>query len=199
MTVPSFRTRFVGPTALAFVTVLLSPAIARADLFAFKTLEGFEKCLQMDHLVESTKTETGDQTRLLGQVELQMRCIERAVAVLEPLKSKATDLDFIGSVKRLSAPENSVALVAVLVGHALSGCNELAAYEVLTKTLSHPKNTNPSSNYAKAKNVVKQCLKDKEFRADFLEEKDRPDAYLSKNACEVLMEENVVKSCGKGR
>jgi hypothetical protein len=42
---------------------------------------------------------------------------------------------------------------------------------------------------------VKRCLKDKEFRKDFLEEQDSSDANISANACQILLEEKLVKSC----
>jgi hypothetical protein len=42
---------------------------------------------------------------------------------------------------------------------------------------------------------VKRCLKDGEFKKDFLEEKDSSDSYLAANACTILLEEKLVKSC----
>ncbi len=181
---------------LALPVLLLSmQSVAHADVFAFKDLDGFEKCLQTDHLVEKVKSDKGEQARYLDELEIQMRCIEAAVKVISPQKSKDNDLEFIGAVKRLSAPENSLDLINVLVDHTIAGCNELAAYEVLTKSLSRPKDKSKSSVFMKAKTIVKRCLKDKEFKTDFMEEKDKPDGYLSANACEILLEEKLVKSC----
>lgn len=180
---------------LATLLLLSLPSLAHADVFGFKDLAGFEKCMQTDHLVEEVKTDKGSQTRLLGEVEIQMRCIDSAVKVLAPGKSKDTDLEFINAAKRLTAHENVVDLVGVLADHALVGCNELAAYTVLTKALSHPKDTGKASLFSRTKLVVKRCLKDGQFKADFLEEKDASDSYLAANACDILLEEKLVKSC----
>ena len=184
---------------LAASLLLALPSAARADVFAFKDLEGFEKCLQTDHLVEEVKTDKGSQTRLLGEVEIQMRCIGNAAKLLAPLKSKDSDLAFIASAKRLSAHENAVELVGVLADHAAAGCNELSAYTVLTKALAHPKSAGAASLFARTRAVVKRCLKDAQYRADFLEEKDAADAHVAANACEILLEEKLVKSCKGGK
>jgi hypothetical protein len=184
---------------LAAILLACLPSLAHADVFAFKDHEGFEKCMKTDHLLEGVKTDDGSQARLLGEVEIQMRCIASAVKLLTPLKNKDTDLEFINTTKQLSAHENAVDLVGVLADHALSGCNELTAYTVLTKTLSHPKETSKSSLYVHAKNVVKRCLKDAEFRKDFTEEKDAADSYLAAAACEILVEEKIVKQCKGGK
>jgi hypothetical protein len=175
------------------------PALAHADVFAFKDLEGFEKCMNTDHLVEQIKTDNGSQTQLLGEVEVQMRCIDSAVKVLTPIKKKETDLEFIVSAKRLTAHENVVALVGVLADHTAAGCNEMKAYEVLTKALSHPKEAGTASLFSRTKVVVKRCLKDAEFKKDFLEEKDSSDSYLAANACTILLEEKLVKSCKEAK
>ena len=180
--------------ATLFLSLCL-PSLAHADVFAFKDIEGFERCMQTDHLVEEIKTDKGSQTRLLGEVEIQLKCIDSAVKVLTPLKSKDTDLEFINTAKRLTAHENAVALVGVLADHAVAGCNELAAYSVLTKALSHPKDTAKTSLFSRTKAVVKRCLKDNQYKSDFLEEKDSADSYLSANACEILLEEKLVKAC----
>jgi hypothetical protein len=164
-------------------------------VFAFKDLDGFEKCLQTDHLVEKVNTDKGSQTRYLSQVEIQIRCVESAVKVLAPAKSKDTDLDFIGAVKRLSAPENALDLISVLVDHTITGCNDIAAYEVLTRSLARPKDTSKSSYFTKAKTIVKRCLKDKDFKTDFMDEQTSENGHLGANACEILLEEKLVKSC----
>lgn len=181
--------------ALAVVMVAGTAAQADADVFVFRDLDGFEKCMQTDHLVESEKTAGGEQARFLSQVEIQLRCIESAVKLLAPATDKKLMMSFIDSAKRLTAPENSVDLINVLIGKQLPACNDMPVYEVLTRTLSHPKETSARSNWAKARLVVKRCLKDAQYRKDFLEEKDSGNSYLSTNACEILLEEKLVKSC----
>jgi hypothetical protein len=178
---------------LAAILLACLPSLAHADVFGFKDHDGFEKCMSTDHLVEEVKTDKGSQTRLLDEVEIQMRCIDSAVKLLTPLKSKETDLQFIETAKRLTAHENAVDLVGVLADHAVAACNEMTGYTVLTKALSHPKDWGKS--VARARVVVKKCLKDNQFKTDFLEEKDSSDSYLAANACQILLEEKLVKSC----
>jgi hypothetical protein len=168
---------------------------ARADVFGFKDLEGYERCLQTDHLVETVKTDKGEQSRFLSQVEIQLRCIESAVKLLGPSKDKDLAMSFVKSTKRLSSHENSLDLINVLVDKSLPDCNEMAVYEVINRGLSRPKTTEAKSSYSRARIVAKKCLKDAQYKKDFLEEIDSSDAQLAANACEILLEEKLVKSC----
>jgi hypothetical protein len=185
----------VKPSLALSVLLVSLPSVARADVFAFKDLDGFEKCLQADPVVEKAKVGDKEQTRYLSTNEMQLRCIESAAKVLAPAKSKENDLAFIAAAKRQSFPENALDLISVLVDHTLAGCNELAAYEVLTRSLRYRKDPGRSSPFTKARSIVKRCLKDKQFRTDFVEEKDRPEGFLGANACEILLEEKLVRSC----
>lgn len=187
----------MGSTRLvAAACIALSASAAHAeDIFAFKDLEGYEKCLGTDHLLESTTTKDGSQKRLLSQIEIQLKCVDAAVKLTQQTKKKDQMADFIKATKRLSAWENSVDLINVLVDASLPECNEMAYYEVLTKALSAPRDNN--RYFPRTKTVVKKCLKDKQFKADFLEEKDRSDTYLADNACVILLEEKLVKACPK--
>jgi len=183
---------------LAAMCLVLAGSVTTAhaeDIFAFKDLEGYEKCLNTDHLVESTNTKDGSQKRLLSQIEIQLKCVDAAVKLLGQTKKKDQMADFIKATKRLSAWENSLDLINVLVDASLPDCNEMAYYEVLTKSLSAPRDNN--RYFTRAKTVVKKCLKDKTFKADFLEEKDSSNSYLSENACVILLEEKLVKACPK--
>jgi hypothetical protein len=182
-------------TKFALLVLFALPMGAHADVFNFKDLPGFEQCMQTPHLIEEIKTDQGIQKRQQGEVEIQMRCIASAVNLLTPRKSQDTDLAFIHAAKRLTAHENVVDLVGVLADHAPAGCNDLAAYTVLTTALSHPKETGSTSLFARTKRVVQQCLKNRQFQADFLEEKDARNTYLAKNACEILRDEKMVKVC----
>jgi len=180
----------------ALCLVLAGSVTAHAeDIFAFKDLEGYEKCLNTDHLVESTNTKDGSQKRLLSQVEIQVKCVDAAVKLLVPAKKKDQTADFVKATKRLSAWENSLDLINVLVDISLPECNEMAYYEVLTKALSAPRDNN--RYFTRSKTVVKKCLKDKTFKTDFLDEKDSSNSYLSENACVILLEEKLVKACPK--
>jgi hypothetical protein len=180
---------------LFFVMLVLAGTLtpAYADIFVFKDLDGFEKCMQTDHLIEKVKTDVGSQTRILSPEEIQVRCVEAAAKLVAGAKSKDTALAFIKSTKRLSAPSNALDLISPLVDFAVPACNEMAVYEVILGGLSRDKEGNPV--FAKTRSIVKRCLKDSEFKKDFLEEKDSPDAQVAANACGILLEEKLVKSC----
>lgn len=186
----------MATTRLAALAVLVLATRAHAeDIFAFKDLEGYEKCLSTDHLLESTTTKDGAQKRLLSQIEIQLKCVDAGVKLTQQTKKKDLTADFIKATKRLSAWENAVDLINVLVDQSQPDCNEMAYYEVLTKALSAPRDGN--RYWPRTKTVVTKCLEDKQFRADFLEEKDRSNVYLSANACAILLERKLVKACPK--
>jgi hypothetical protein len=180
---------------LIVLVVAGTAATAHADVFGFKDLEGYERCLQTDHLVETVKTDKGEQSRLLSQGEIQVRCIESAVKLLGPSKDKDLTMSFVKSTKRLSSQESSLDLINVLIDKSLPACNDMAVYEVLNRSLSRPKSSDAKSFYGKARGIVKRCLKDTQYRKDFLEEIDSSNAQLAANACEILLEEKLVKSC----
>lgn len=180
---------------LALLLLMGTFTTAHADVFAFKDLEGYEKCLQTDHVVETVKTDKGEQSRLLSPVEIQLRCVDSAVKLLSPSKDKALILSFVKSTKRLTAHENSLDLINILVGRSLPACNDLEIYEVLNRSLRRSKDDDKKSYFNRGKAIVKRCLKDAQYRKDFLEEKDNSDATLAENACQILREEKLVKSC----
>lgn len=179
--------------AVVLAVLVGGAATASADIFVFKDLPGYEKCLQTDHLVETVKTDKGAQTRLLSQDEIQERCVESAVKLLSGAKNKDLTMEFIKSTRRLATADNALDLVKVYVDLQLAGCNEMAIYELLLNPLRGPGDGNVP--FTKAKALVKQCLKDKDYRKDFLEEKDSPDSYVAGNACDILREEKLVKTC----
>ncbi|HEX4416458.1 MAG TPA: hypothetical protein VH165_01105 [Kofleriaceae bacterium] len=180
--------------ACLILLVLVGTVVpASADVFVFKDLDGFEQCMQTDHLVEQVKTDTGSQTRLLTQEEIQVRCVATGAKLLAGTKNKDQGLAFVKSTKRLSAPELSLDLIGPLADYAIAACNEMAVYEVILRGLGRSRDGNPI--YAKTRNIVKRCLKDGEFKKDFLEEKDSGDAQVADNACQILLEEKLVKAC----
>jgi hypothetical protein len=166
---------------------------ASADIFVFKDLDGFEQCMQTDHLVEKVKTDGGSQTRFLSPEEIRVRCLATAAKLIASTKDKELGLACVKSTKRLSAPENALELIGPLVEFATPMCNDMAVYEVILRGLSRDKDGNPM--FTKTRNIVKRCLKDAEFKKDFLEEKDSSDATVAANACGILLEEKLVKSC----
>ena len=180
--------------SLVVVLLVGSLGVARADVFAFKDLEGFEKCMQLDHLVETVKTDKGSQTRLLGPGEIQPRCIDASVKLVA--KNKDLAMDVVKSIKRLSAPVNALDVISVLVDLSLPACNEIEIYEVVMVPLD---GTPDTTTFAKSKSIIKRCLKDKDFKKDFLDEKDSQNAHRAANACQILLDEKLVKACKGGK
>ena len=87
----------------------------------------------------------------------------------------------------------------IVEGGLKAECNEMDVYSVLTKSLRHPKDFPSSSNsyFKKVQRIAKTCLKDSEFKKDFMEEKDKPEPYLNENACAILETEKLVSNCKK--
>src|SRR5262245_16893047 len=102
--------------------LLAASSVARADVFAFKDLDGFEKCMQLDHLIEKVSTDKGSQTRVLGPPEIRLRCIESAVKLVSGSKNADLIMSFVKATKRLAAPESSLDLIRVLVDTSLPAC-----------------------------------------------------------------------------
>ena len=169
-------------------------AQARADVLEVKDLDGFETCLQLDELLVTVKTATGSQTRLLGNPEIQPRCIASAVQLLAGTKDQHTVLSFVDAVKRLSAPGNALELVDLVVRRSPAACNDTEVYDVLTSALERPDEL-AGNAIVRARPVVARCLKDKAFRKDFLEEIDSSNRHLAAHACDILRQEKLVTSC----
>jgi hypothetical protein len=181
---------------LVIVGVLAGTATeSRADVFAFKDLDGFKECLVLDHLVETVKTGTGKQTRLLGPAEIQPRCIDAAVTLLAVSKSKDLVMSFVAAVGQLSARENALGLVSLVVDQSVTACNDMAAYEVLLKALEH----SADSYVTRSKAIVTRCLKDNAFRKDFVEELANSDAHIAAHACDILQDAKLVKTCKRSQ
>ena len=189
--------RILVRVCLVLVALLASAGVARGDVFAFKDLEGFERCMQLDHLIEKVDTADGAQARLLEPREIQLRCIAAAVKLIGATRNKDLALDLVKATKRLSAPENAIDLTGGLVDLSIAACNDIAVYEVFTRALAYPKDN--TFYLPRVRSVVKRCLKDKDFRKDFLEEQDSSDAHVAANACQILVEEKLVKSCKGGK
>jgi len=175
----------------------LVTANAYADAFAFKDAAGFEKCMQLDHLIEHVKTADGGQARVLGPDEIQPRCIDAAVKLIARTKDKALAAECVAITKRETAPVMALDLIGALVDLSLPACNAMEVYEVLMQPLSSGHEEDRAA--AKAAAIIKRCLKDKDFKKDFLEEKDSGDEARARNACRILLEEKLVKSCKGGK
>jgi hypothetical protein len=182
---------------LVLLVLVATVAPASADIFVFKDVEGFERCMQTDHLVEKVKTDGGSQTRLLAPDEIQVRCVAAAARLIAATRNKDMALALVKATRRLSAPENALDLIGPLVEFATPACNEMAVYELILRGLARDRDGNVV--FARARAIVKRCLKDGQFKKDFLEEKDSSDQTLAANACQILLEERLVKSCKETR
>lgn len=168
--------------------------LVRADAFEIKDLDSFEACMELDDLVVTVRTADGSQTRLLSPIEIQTRCISSAAQFLAASKDKDKIMGFVDAVKRLSASENALELIDLVIRVSPPSCDDLEVYEVLVTALGHP--DQPRGGYvARAKPIVARCLKNKAFRKDFVEELQSHERELAFNVCDILVREKVVTSC----
>lgn len=196
----STASRLLFPTAMKYGVVALASLVAasaHADAFVFKDAAGFEKCMQLDHLIEHVKTADGGQTRVLGPDEIQPRCIDAAVKLIARTKDKALAFECVTITKREAAPVMALDLIGALVDLSLPACNAMEVYEVLMRPLSSGHDEDRATATATA--IIKRCLKDKDFKKDFLDEKDSGDEARARHACRILVEEKLVKSCKGGK
>jgi len=170
---------------------------AYADAFAFKDAAGFEKCMQLDHLIEQVRTADGGQTRVLGPDEIQPRCVDAAARLIARTRDKALAFECVTITKRETAPVMALDPIGALVELSLPACNAMEVYEVLMQPLSSGHDDDRAA--AKATAIIKRCLKDRDFKKDFLDEKDSGDESRARNACRILLDEKLVKSCKGGK
>ncbi|NVB84618.1 MAG: hypothetical protein HOV81_39960 [Kofleriaceae bacterium] len=175
------------------VATLALPAPAYAGAFDFKDAAGFEKCMQLDHLVETTRTGAGAEHRVLGPDEIQPRCVAAEVALVEKTKDKALAATGVAITRRESSPELALDPVGALVKLSLPACNDSDIYSIVMRPMSEGYDTDYGKKHAIP--IIKRCLKDKQFKQDFLEEKDSSDAVRAANVCQILLEAKLVKSC----
>jgi hypothetical protein len=180
---------------LASAVVLVAmTTVVRADAFEIRDLDGFEACMELDELLVTVKTADGTQTRLLNPIEIQTRCISSAAQFLAASKDKDKIMGFVDAVKRLSASENALELIDLVIRVSPPSCDDLEVYEVLVTALDHP--DQPRGGYvARAQPIVARCLKNPAFRKDFVEELQSHDRNLATHACVILVQEKIVTSC----
>jgi len=166
---------------------------ARADVFDVKDLDGFEACLDLDELVETVHTPDGAQTRFVGKIEIQVRCIASATRLLANAKRKEAIMPFVDATKRLSAPVNALPLIDLVTRVSLPACNDSEIYDVLAAALEIPSEL--GGYVARAKPIVARCLKDTVFLKDFTDEVRSHDKHLAAHACDILLEQKLIKSC----
>lgn len=184
-------------TWLVLALWLAAVGEARADAFAFKDVDGYEKCMALDHLVETVNTADGSQARVLSSLEIQQRCIGAAVKLVTAGKNKDTTKAFVAATKRQTAHVNALDLIVPLVDQSIAACNEMEIYDVLLLGLDN----GASERYylPRTRTIAKRCLKDAAFRKDFLEEQDNANKSIAANACQILLDEKLVKACKGGK
>jgi hypothetical protein len=153
--------------------------------------------MELDHLIEHVKTANGYETRVLGPEEIQPRCVEAGTKLIAQTKNKELAMGIVTATKRLSAPVLALDPIGALVDLGLAACNEMEVYEVLMRPLSQGFEADKPK--AKSTAIIKRCLKDKDFKKDFLDEKDSGDERRAANACKILLDEKLVKSCKGGK
>lgn len=176
---------------LAILGAAATSAQAHADAFAFKDVAGFERCMQLDHLVETSRTGDGAQTRWLDPGEIKARCIDAAMKLLAPSKKPDEIIAYVKVASRLSAPENAIGLGGLAAAVAPAACNDLAIYEAVIAGLAH--HDDPYVERAKA--LARPCLRDAEYRKDFTDELKSGDPNVRAHACDVLVAARLVKAC----
>jgi len=183
---------------IGFCLFFLQAFTAKADIFAFKNLDGFEKCLQQDHLVETMKGGGGKQSRFLDKMQVQYRCFESATALLSKEKKAATVVEWVKVAFENSAHANAIDLLKILASLDAKKCNDKMIYDTVLDIFSGPVSSDKKSLYQRGKAVALICLKDATYKTDFLDEQDStPEGYRFKAVCDVLMSAGIIKACKK--
>jgi hypothetical protein len=171
--------------------VLAAAGPAHADAFGFTDHDGFVACMRLDHLVESVKLGDRVETRVLGPDEIQPRCVAAAATLVARTKDSALGLACVSSTAQLATAALALPLVSASIDVSLPLCNDSEVYAVLLQPLSSGFTTNLPAATA----IVKRCLKNKDFRTDFLDELNSSDDTRAENACRIARDEKLVKSC----
>jgi hypothetical protein len=174
------------------VALAVTGGVAHADVFAFNDVDGFEKCMRVDFLVETVHTKDGDQSRAVDQNEIQARCVEAAAHLVATTRKPDLGIALVHSARRLGSSPGALPIADATTAVALPPCNDLELYSTLLEPLSREDN---DPLLARSRGVIKRCLADRDFRKDFIDEKDSDDAKRATNACRILVEEKLVKSC----
>ncbi len=178
------------------VLLLLLCHTAQASIFSFKDESGYEKCLNTDSIEEISSDGGKMEKRWLHGQELKERCAEKAVALAERQKDGGKLLEMVELTRRKAGPQLALPLAQHLVKLKISYCNDMKVYDLILKTLQHPVSTKVAKeDFEQAKKLVASCVKDKEFKTDFIEEQSNGDSFISKNACQILQDLKIVKTC----
>lgn len=188
--------RHSRPIAVLFLLAVISLDKAKADIFAFNSPGGFEKCLRNTHLVETSSTKTGNQKKYLNKIDIQERCFQKATDVLKGTKDAGEIEKWISVGFNNSDNANSIDLIGLKVKLEKNACNDSKIYDTFLRILRGPSSKDPLTLYQRARSAIKTCLKDKQFKEDFIEEQNATKgSYQHTNVCDILVSEGVIKRC----
>lgn len=188
--------KFMATAAGAGIFLLTSAV--NADIFVFKDKAGFEACLRNDHLVESVPGGGGKQTKFLNKMDVQERCFTAAEKILSSEKNAKTVGEWIKTAQKNSHRDNSVGLIGLQVKLDNKTCNDSTNYDVFINIMDAPSSDDSLSLFQKAKLGIVACLKDKQFKTDFMDEQDSSEgSYRRKNVCDILIAAGAIKVCRK--
>nr|HEX4316032.1 hypothetical protein [Kofleriaceae bacterium] len=183
------KSGIIGATLAVALAAAAGPA--HADAFGFTDHAGFVACMQLDHLVESVKLGDRVETRVLGPDEIQPRCVATAAALVTRTKDSALGLASTKSTVQLATAALALPLASATIDVSLPACNDGDLYSALLQPLSDGYTTNLPA----ATPIIKRCLKNKDFKTDFLDELKSGDDVRAGNACRIARDEKLVKSC----
>lgn len=182
-------------TAIALALAVTGGA-ARADVFAFGDVEGFEKCMRLDFLVETVHTKDGDQSRALDADEIQARCVDAAAHLVAASRKPDLGVALVHSAGRLGPSQRALPIADATIALALAPCNDIEVYRTLLEPLS---NDGGEPWRSRARGPIKRCLGDRDFRKDFIDEKDSDDGKRAANVCQILLDEKILKTCMRAK
>jgi hypothetical protein len=179
--------------ALALASV---PSLCAASLFSFQDLDGYEKCLSTEGIEEISTEGSRTEKKWLGGMDLKERCIKQAVAIASKISDTSKLLEMVDLTRRQVDAALALPLAQALASKQLSACNDMKVYGILLTTLRRPTTKKVAQeDFEEARKLVSICSKNSTFKSDFLEEAANSDTFIRANACRILKDAKLLKSC----
>ncbi len=176
--------------------LVLTPAFSHASLFTFQDLEGYEKCLSSEGIEEITSDGGRTEKSWVGGMELKERCVKQAVAIAPKVSDTSKLLEMVDLTRRQADAALALPLAQSLARKQLSFCNDMKVYGLLLTTLRRPTTKKVAQeDFEQARALFTICSKDSTFKSDFLEEAANGDSFIRENACRILKDAKLLKSC----
>src|SRR5262249_9554103 len=118
-----------------------------------------------------------------------------ATRLIRHTQNRDLAMGVVRVTKRLSAHVNALDPISALVDLSLAACNDIEVYKIVMTPLDY----DVGALLAKSPSIIKRCLKDKDVKKDFVDEKDSSNQQRAASACKILVEEKLVKSCKGGK